>query len=133
MVDSKLAHGQYDKMGPVPQEPLPQANNNTSILWQNDVPPSQVVAQPVVKEEHEPDLTPEPNTYLVTGTSVVAPDTVHDQNGRTYQGYREGKYFLPNDPVRILSPSGLSRVAYLTHPPRCRLNRIGSTSNTPGR
>jgi hypothetical protein len=31
--------------------------------------------------------------------SVIAPGSVTDSNGRTYQGYREGKYFLPNDPV----------------------------------
>ncbi|KAK8030227.1 S-adenosyl-L-methionine-dependent methyltransferase [Apiospora rasikravindrae] len=32
-----------------------------------------------------------------SGSSVVEPDSVTEDNGRTYHGYKEGKYFLPND------------------------------------
>lgn len=34
-----------------------------------------------------------------TGTSIVEPHSVPGDNGRLYNGYREGKYLLPNDPV----------------------------------
>ncbi|KAI0127194.1 S-adenosyl-L-methionine-dependent methyltransferase [Xylariales sp. AK1849] len=40
----------------------------------------------------------EPDTHQRSETSIVEPSSVIDMNGRTYQGYREGKYFLPNDP-----------------------------------
>lgn len=33
------------------------------------------------------------------GSSVSEADAVLAENGRTYHGYKEGKYFLPNDPV----------------------------------
>lgn len=51
-----------------------------------------------------PQLTaedPEEGLYVPGGTSITAPGSVSDPNGRTYQGYREGKYFLPNDPVNV--------------------------------
>ncbi|KAK7968617.1 S-adenosyl-L-methionine-dependent methyltransferase [Apiospora saccharicola] len=32
-----------------------------------------------------------------SGASVVEPDSVAWENGRTYHGYKEGKYHLPND------------------------------------
>ncbi|KAK7921647.1 Secondary metabolism regulator LAE1 [Apiospora marii] len=34
-----------------------------------------------------------------TGSSIVEPASVQAENGRLYNGYREGKYFLPNDPA----------------------------------
>ncbi|KAK8133547.1 hypothetical protein PG984_005559 [Apiospora sp. TS-2023a] len=34
-----------------------------------------------------------------TGRSIVEPASVQGENGRLYNGYREGKYFLPNDPA----------------------------------
>ncbi|KAK8077715.1 hypothetical protein PG996_003885, partial [Apiospora saccharicola] len=34
-----------------------------------------------------------------TGTSVIEPGFVRDENGRTYSGYRQGQYMLPNDPA----------------------------------
>lgn len=36
-----------------------------------------------------------------TGSSIVEPASVQAENGRLYNGYRKGKYFLPNDPVSI--------------------------------
>ncbi|KAK8108083.1 S-adenosyl-L-methionine-dependent methyltransferase [Apiospora kogelbergensis] len=33
------------------------------------------------------------------GTSIVEPESVQAENGRLYNGYREGKYLLPNDPA----------------------------------
>ncbi|KAH8677837.1 hypothetical protein BX600DRAFT_493226 [Xylariales sp. PMI_506] len=41
----------------------------------------------------------EPDVHLPTGCSVIEPGSIYDPNGRTYQGYREGKYFFPNDPA----------------------------------
>ncbi|KAK8062100.1 TAM domain methyltransferase [Apiospora hydei] len=32
-----------------------------------------------------------------SGSSVIEPNSVTEDNGRTYHGYKEGKYFLPND------------------------------------
>lgn len=37
--------------------------------------------------------------------SVTEPDSVLGESGRWYHGYKEGKYFLPNDPVGIGSQS----------------------------
>lgn len=34
------------------------------------------------------------------GMSVIDPDSVLDESGRLYHGYKDGKYFLPNDAVR---------------------------------
>ncbi|KAK7977014.1 S-adenosyl-L-methionine-dependent methyltransferase [Apiospora saccharicola] len=34
-----------------------------------------------------------------SGSSIVEPQSVQGENGRLYNGYREGKYFLPNDAV----------------------------------
>lgn len=33
--------------------------------------------------------------------SVTEPDSVLGESGRWYHGYKEGRYFLPNDPVGI--------------------------------
>lgn len=41
-----------------------------------------------------------------SNTSVTEPDSVLGESGRWYHGYKEGKYFLPNDPVGIGSLSG---------------------------
>lgn len=38
-------------------------------------------------------------TRTSSGASVVEPDSVAWENGRTYHGYKEGKYHLPNDAV----------------------------------
>jgi ubiquinone/menaquinone biosynthesis C-methylase UbiE len=35
---------------------------------------------------------------ISTGVSVIEPESVVGVDGRTFHGYREGKYFLPNDP-----------------------------------
>lgn len=45
-------------------------------------------------------LNTEHDNHKSTGTSIMEAGSIYDLNGRTYQGYREGKYFLPNDPVR---------------------------------
>lgn len=34
------------------------------------------------------------------GSSVVDPDSVLGDSGRLYHGYKDGKYFFPNDAVR---------------------------------
>jgi hypothetical protein len=34
-----------------------------------------------------------------TGSTIVEPDSVFDDSGRSFHGYKEGKYFLPNDAV----------------------------------
>ncbi|KAF3025586.1 hypothetical protein E8E14_012041 [Neopestalotiopsis sp. 37M] len=44
-------------------------------------------------------LNTERDTHESTGTSILEAGSIRDLNGRTYQGYREGKYFLPNDPI----------------------------------
>ncbi|KAK8029887.1 hypothetical protein PG993_011178 [Apiospora rasikravindrae] len=32
-----------------------------------------------------------------TGSTIIEPDSVFDDSGRSFHGYKEGKYFLPND------------------------------------
>lgn len=34
-----------------------------------------------------------------TGASVVEPESVVGESGRSYHGYKEGRYLLPNDAV----------------------------------
>lgn len=41
--------------------------------------------------------------YVPTGSSIVEEDSVDWYNGRTYHGYRDGKYWFPNDAVRAAS------------------------------
>ncbi|KAF7536031.1 hypothetical protein G7054_g4911 [Neopestalotiopsis clavispora] len=70
---------------------------NTHGSWPSSV--ENAVAPPLITEEFLPSLTvnSELDTHQITGGSILAPGTIFDSNGRTYQGYREGKYFLPND------------------------------------
>lgn len=42
--------------------------------------------------------TPIDSGRITSGGSIVEPDAVADEDGRQYHGYKEGKYFLPNDP-----------------------------------
>jgi hypothetical protein len=42
---------------------------------------------------------PEEFTRQPSGSSVVEPDSVIGESGRLYHGYKEGKYFMPNDAV----------------------------------
>ncbi|KAI1866245.1 uncharacterized protein JN550_007633 [Neoarthrinium moseri] len=44
-------------------------------------------------------LDTEPDLHDSTGSSVLEAGSIVDLNGRTYQGYREDRYFLPNDPA----------------------------------
>lgn len=45
---------------------------------------------------------PEELDIKTTGTSVFEPESVWDNNGRSYHGFKEGKYFLPNDAVSLV-------------------------------
>lgn len=38
------------------------------------------------------------------GCSVIDMNSIPDESGRTFHGYKEGKYFLPNDAVSPLPP-----------------------------
>lgn len=38
----------------------------------------------------------------LSGSSVIEPDSVLDDSGRLYHGYKDGKYYLPNDAVSSL-------------------------------
>lgn len=54
------------------------------------------------KTELERILTiPVPSEFLrlPSGSSVIDPDSVLGESGRYYHGYKDGKYFLPNDEV----------------------------------
>lgn len=44
---------------------------------------------------------PEHFTRIPTGGSVIDMSAVYDDSGRSFHGYKEGKYFGPNDPVLI--------------------------------
>ncbi|KAH8666928.1 S-adenosyl-L-methionine-dependent methyltransferase [Xylariales sp. PMI_506] len=43
------------------------------------------------------ELASQPVGRTSSGGSVVEPDSVIGESGRLYHGYKEGKYFLPND------------------------------------
>lgn len=48
-----------------------------------------------------PKPVPEELQREATGASIAEPDAILDEeNGRTYHNYHDGRYYLPNDPVR---------------------------------
>lgn len=40
--------------------------------------------------------------HTAGGASIVDPDSVLDDSGRIYNGYKDGTYFLPIDAVRVI-------------------------------
>lgn len=53
----------------------------------------------------EPSAKPVPEELIrvQTGTSIAEPGSIFDEeSGRTYYNHNTGKYFFPNDPVRVL-------------------------------
>lgn len=50
----------------------------------------------------EPFIAPELLNWKATGDSVYDPDSDLGASGRFYHGYKDGKYFLPNDAVGLL-------------------------------
>lgn len=67
----------------------------TSLPNTNPPPPSEM--SNVQFEDYFP-LPPE-LSRTPTGSTVVEPDSVMDDSGRTFAGYKQGKYLLPNDAV----------------------------------
>lgn len=49
------------------------------------------------------------------GQSVIEPDSVLGESGRLYHGYKDGKYYIPNDAVRIPAPSASPHVYLPRH------------------
>lgn len=45
------------------------------------------------------NIPPELVGYKPTGSSIIDPESVLGDSGRFYHGYKDGKYFLPNDEV----------------------------------
>ncbi|KAH8666426.1 methyltransferase domain-containing protein [Xylariales sp. PMI_506] len=56
---------------------------------------SMIVPEFLASDDGSNDFTPSSPQF--TGSAVLAGDSI-SEHGRTYQGYRQGKYFLPNDP-----------------------------------
>ncbi|KAK8131190.1 hypothetical protein PG984_007628 [Apiospora sp. TS-2023a] len=61
------------------------------------VEPTPLIFHDVILEADEMS-SPEASTRVITGTSINEPDAVLEEDGRTYHGYKGGRYFLPNDP-----------------------------------
>ncbi|KAH8660292.1 S-adenosyl-L-methionine-dependent methyltransferase [Xylariales sp. PMI_506] len=103
----------YRPLAPAPPPPPPHHGShvpNDSVPYQNQATP-QLNSEAFLNDYHSPTADPntqpslvaryietEPDLHQRTGTSIQEADSIVDGNGRTYQGYREGKYFLPNDP-----------------------------------
>jgi hypothetical protein len=68
-------------------------------------PPSQ--PSPSSSRSSKSSLPPSyiPSEFLRTpsGSSVIDTESITDDSGRTYHGYKEGKYTLPNDAVSLIS------------------------------
>jgi hypothetical protein len=60
----------------------------------------------------------ENKTRSPTGSSVLDADSVYDDSGRFFHGYKEGKYFLPNDGVSQVNPEARE------NPSECRHNQV---------
>jgi hypothetical protein len=76
----------------------PKSDNNVTITGQSFIVPMDVA--PVNAVDLNALRTPTNRTP--TGSTITEPDSVYDPLGdMTFHGYREGKYFLPNDGVRV--------------------------------
>jgi hypothetical protein len=82
--------------------PLPEVDPGASGTW--DEEPSEI------QEDAVPAAT-DPSSS--SGQSVYDADSVMGESGRTYHGYKQGKYYLPNDSV---SPPGVLSSMYRTSP-----------------
>lgn len=97
--DQQVQNQQAGPQQTMPQQFLPnQGYGGMFVNEQHGMPVAHIPAAAATED-------PEEGLYKQDGTSIIAPGSVSDSNGRTYQGYREGKYFLPNDPVGLL-PDG---------------------------
>lgn len=97
---------------PQPHQPLQLPSTSSQMTW------DQFQLQFPIPEEL---------IRIPDGSSISEPDAVLAENGRTYHGYKEGKYFLPNDAVRVDCPwKTWDRIlAYRLH----RQNKTGWTFN----
>ncbi|KAI1840746.1 hypothetical protein JX265_012969 [Neoarthrinium moseri] len=82
---------------PIPQQQPPA--NDTAYVY-----PSELIGHPgTFLPERNAFSTPTPEFTIPgsqrtpSGSTVVEPSVVYDETGRSYQAFREGKYFLPND------------------------------------
>ncbi|KAH8659983.1 S-adenosyl-L-methionine-dependent methyltransferase [Xylariales sp. PMI_506] len=114
-----------------PTHPSQRVESYTTTM-----PPSHFLAENmptaadyVVPQSYQPAATATILGRTPSGGSVVEPDSVIGESGRLYHGYKEGRYFLPNDAaeqdrldlqhevVRTLFNGWLSLVPF-TKPPR---------------
>jgi hypothetical protein len=65
-------------------------------------PPIPIATTGPSPAEYANDLINQALGRKSAGTSVVEPDSVLGESGRLYHGYKEGRYFLPNDAVSTL-------------------------------
>lgn len=65
-----------------------------------------------------PTFEDEELVRVPSGASIVEPESVLGESGRSYHGYKEGKYLLPNDAVRIsqADPNAATDLLRLTRP-----------------
>lgn len=78
-------------------------SNQTQYMY-----PSQLLGHPgAVLSQHANFTAPRQGITIPelqrtpTGSTNVEPNVVFDETGRSYQAYREGKYFSPNDGVQL--------------------------------
>lgn len=131
-----------------PQVPLPselsEAYQPPSYLFTEHMPtadPSSFSGQPAeypnmqskTSSESDFDFATKANQMINQmlgrtpgGTSVVEPDSVLDESGRLYHGYKDGKYYLPNDAVCILFQKSVNWHGSDS----LRLSKIGLIFNT---
>ncbi|KAH8668802.1 S-adenosyl-L-methionine-dependent methyltransferase [Xylariales sp. PMI_506] len=77
---------------------LPMANPELNTIPGTYAPESQFIA-PQSSELPDSPIDPRPGApaHIPTGDSVIDSQSVVGDFGRTYHGYKEGKYLLPND------------------------------------
>ncbi|KAH6656078.1 S-adenosyl-L-methionine-dependent methyltransferase [Truncatella angustata] len=90
----------YNLVRPPPQlfaEQKPVAAKNVSNFITPTVPSQMLPPRDPDFAKIANDLINKALDRKPGGSSVVEPDSVLDESGRLYHGYKEGKYLLPND------------------------------------
>jgi hypothetical protein len=99
----------------LPSQPSTIPLSTVSELTQNQAEVATDVPALVPEDFFNSSSDNEPDLHDPTGTSILEAGSILNRNGRTYQAYREGKYFLPNDPVNFLRSSSSCADVHVTH------------------
>lgn len=106
--NTEVTGSNSESQEPTPQKPSQLLPSSGPIRSPTDFPGTQFNASlyansPDFFSSTEHDAVDHEHLDRVpTGGSVIDTNAVYDDSGRSFHGYKEGKYFAPNDAVMIL-------------------------------